>query len=65
VPPFRIVYARRTLAGWMNAVIAAGFVIEAAAEPHPDDETAARASHVADAGIAPYFLLIRARRAPG
>jgi hypothetical protein len=61
--PFHIVYARRPLAGWLNAVIGAGFVIEAVSEPCADDDTAARHPEVADTRIAPYFLLVRARRA--
>ncbi len=61
VRPFRMLYARRTLASWLNAVIGAGLVIEAVAEPCPDEETAARYPSVADSRIAPYFLLVRAR----
>jgi SAM-dependent methyltransferase len=61
--PFHIVYARRPLAGWLNALIGAGFVIEAVSEPCADDDTAARHPEVADTRIAPYFLLVRARRA--
>ena len=60
--PFAIVYARRTLAGWLNAVIAAGLVIDALAEPHADEQTAAAHPQVADTRIAPYFLLVRARK---
>ena len=32
--PFTITYARRTFAGWVNAVTGAGLVIDAVAEPH-------------------------------
>lgn len=60
--PFHIVYARRTLATWLNTVIQAGFVIEAVAEPHPDPELATSHPEVSDARIAPYFLLVRARK---
>jgi SAM-dependent methyltransferase len=60
--PFTISYARRTLAGWINAVISAGLVIDAVDEPHADDDTAATHPEVADTRIAPYFLLIRARK---
>jgi SAM-dependent methyltransferase len=60
--PFRIVYARRTLAGWLNAVISAGFAIEAVAEPRAAEQTVVRHPEVADTRIAPYFLLVRARR---
>jgi ubiquinone/menaquinone biosynthesis C-methylase UbiE len=60
--PFTITYARRTLAGWLTAVLAAGLVIEAVAEPHADDETAAAHPEIADTQIAPHFLLLRARK---
>jgi SAM-dependent methyltransferase len=61
--PFTITYARRTLAGWLSAVLAAGLIIEAIAEPHADEQTAAAHPEVADTRIAPYFLIVRARKA--
>jgi 2-polyprenyl-3-methyl-5-hydroxy-6-metoxy-1,4-benzoquinol methylase len=61
-PPFTITYARRTLAGWLSAVLDAGLVIEAIAEPCADEETAAAHPEVADTRIAPYFLIVRARK---
>ena len=54
--PFTITYARRTLAGWLSAVLASGLAIEAIAEPCADEETAAANPQVADTRIAPYFL---------
>ncbi|MGH8973069.1 MAG: class I SAM-dependent methyltransferase [Acidimicrobiia bacterium] len=60
--PFTITYARRTLAGWLNAVAGAGLSIDAVAEPHADEDTATRHPEVADTRIAPYFLIVRARR---
>lgn len=60
--PFTITYARRTLTGWLSAVLAAGLTIEAIAEPHADEETAATHPQVADTRIAPYFLVVRARK---
>jgi len=60
--PFTISYARRTLAGWLTAVLAAGLIIEAVAEPRADDATAAAHPEVADTRIAPYFLIVRARK---
>jgi hypothetical protein len=60
--PFTITYARRTLTGWLSAVLAAGLVIEAIAEPHADERTAAAHPEVADTRIAPYFLVVRARK---
>ncbi|MGH8990023.1 MAG: class I SAM-dependent methyltransferase [Acidimicrobiia bacterium] len=60
--PFTISYARRTLAGWLNAVAGAGLSIEAVAEPYADEQTAAAHPEVADTRIVPYFLIVRARR---
>jgi SAM-dependent methyltransferase len=60
--PFTITYARRTFASWMNAVADAGLVIEAVAEPRASEDVATATPAVADTRIAPYFLLVRARR---
>jgi SAM-dependent methyltransferase len=61
-PPFTITYAHRTLSGWLSAVLGAGLAVEAVAEPCADEETAAAHPRVADSRIAPYFLIVRARR---
>jgi SAM-dependent methyltransferase len=60
--PFTITYARRTLSSWLNAVLDAGLSIDAIDEPHADGETATEHPEVADTQIAPYFLLVRARK---
>jgi SAM-dependent methyltransferase len=60
--PFTITYARRTLTGWFNAVLAAGLVIEAIDEPHADEVTARTHPEVADTRIVPWSLLVRARK---
>ena len=60
--PFTITYARRTLTGWLSAVLAAGLIIEAIAEPHADERTAAAHPEVAGTRIAPYCLIVRARK---
>lgn len=60
--PFTITYARRTLAGWLSAVLDAGLVIEAVREPCADEQTAARHPEVADTRIIPHFLIVRARK---
>jgi SAM-dependent methyltransferase len=62
--PFTITYARRTLTGWVSAVLGAGLAIEAVSEPRADDETAAAHPEVADTRIAPYCLIVRARKPP-
>ena len=63
VRPFEITYARRTLAGWLNAVLGAGLAITAVGEPHASAAEARAHPEVADTRIAPYFLIIQARRA--
>ena len=60
--PFTITYARRTVTGWLSAVLASGLLIEAATEPCADQRTAAAHPEVADTRIAPYFLIVRARK---
>jgi SAM-dependent methyltransferase len=60
--PFTITSVRRTLSGWVNAVVGAGMTIEAMREPRADDETARRHPEVSDTRIAPYFLIVRARK---
>jgi SAM-dependent methyltransferase len=60
--PFRVRYARKTLSGWLNDVVAAGLVLEAICEPHADKATAEAHPEVADTRIAPFFLIVRARR---
>jgi SAM-dependent methyltransferase len=62
VRPFEITYARRTLAGWLNAVIGTGLVITAVDEPHASETVAAARPDVADTRIAPYFLIVQARQ---
>ena len=60
--PFRVRYARKTVSGWLNDVVAAGLVLEAFDEPHADEATAQAHPEVADTRIAPFFLIVRARR---
>jgi ubiquinone/menaquinone biosynthesis C-methylase UbiE len=60
--PFAMTYARRTVAGWFNAVIDAGFAVQEIAEPHADETTAAEHPEVADTRIVPYSLIVRAAR---
>lgn len=60
--PFTITYARRTFAGWLDAVLGAGLRCEAVAEPCADERTAAGHPEVAETRIVPFFLLVRARK---
>ena len=60
--PFETPVFHRTLAEWFNTVIQAGFVLEQAAEPRADDETAHRVPAVADTRVVAYFLHVRCRK---
>lgn len=51
-----------TLSEWIDAVIGAGFAIERIGEPSVDEATVARVPSVAEARIAPLFLLVRGRK---
>jgi SAM-dependent methyltransferase len=62
VRPCEVTYARRTVAGWLNAVLGAGLALTAIGEPHADEVTAQAHPQVSDTRIAPYFLIIQARR---
>jgi len=59
---FRVPRFGRTLSGWVNAVIDAGFLIERMREPHADDETVARCPDVQDTQVMPYFLHLLCRK---
>lgn len=61
---FRTPRFHRTLSGWLNAVIDAGFIIERIEEPVADDQAVRQCPDVEDTRIAPYFLHIRCRK-PG
>lgn len=59
---FTVTYARRTLSGWLTAVLAVGLIIEAVAEPYADEATAADHPEVSDTRVAPHVLIVRARK---
>ena len=63
--PFTITYSRRTLTSWIRAVLSAGLTIEAIDEPHAKADTAHEHPEVADTRVAPYFLILRARKPGG
>lgn len=62
VAPFRVPRFHRTLSGWMNLLVAAGFTIEQLGEPMVDETTAAAFPDVADTRVTPLFLHVRARK---
>lgn len=61
-PTFRVPRFHRPLNEWFNLLIAAGFTIEAVAEPRPDDETVAKWPRLQEAQVIAYFLHLRVRR---
>jgi ubiquinone/menaquinone biosynthesis C-methylase UbiE len=62
VREFRIPVFRRTLSGWLNLLIDAGFVIDRLVEPTADADTIRRYPQLADTRIIAYFLIIRCRK---
>jgi SAM-dependent methyltransferase len=60
--PFEIPVLHRTISGWFNALIDAGFVLERFHEPRADEQTARRVPAVADTHIVAYFLIVRCRK---
>jgi len=61
-PAFRVPRYTHTLSDWLNTLIETGFTLERVDEPRPDEEALARCPEIADAGIWPYFLIVRARK---
>jgi len=50
------------LSYWLNTLIQTGFVLEAFAEPRPDDQTVLEQPNIQDAQVIAYFLITRARK---
>jgi ubiquinone/menaquinone biosynthesis C-methylase UbiE len=61
-PKFKTPYFERTLSGWLNMLLEAGFLLEAFAEPTVDDETLAKYPSEYDARLIAYFLIVRCRQ---
>lgn len=61
-PKFKVPRFTRTVSGWLNALLDAGFTLEQVGEPCPSDETARAHPYVQDAQIVPYFLHLRVRK---
>jgi hypothetical protein len=62
IPPFRVPRFHRTLSAWVAMCTAAGFVIEAIAEPCATEEEAAAEPVIADTRVTPLFLHVRLRK---
>jgi ubiquinone/menaquinone biosynthesis C-methylase UbiE len=60
--PFLIPRFHRTLADWVNTIVASRLQIEACVEPTADAETAARVRGLDDTRIVPNFIVFRCRR---
>lgn len=60
--PFRTPLFARTLSGWLNLLVDAGFVLERLGEPYPDDAAVRERPGLQDAQIVAYFLHVRARK---
>ncbi len=60
--PFQVPRFHRTLSGWLNAVLDAGFRLERVEEPRADDETVRRCPDVQDTQVMAYFLHLRCRK---
>jgi len=59
---FRVPRFTRTLSGWLNLLLDAGFALERLAEPYADEETAQRCPDVADTRLVAFFLIVRCRK---
>jgi SAM-dependent methyltransferase len=62
LPPFEVPLFHRTLSDWLNSIVLAGFILEHAAEPYADSESAKRVPHVQDTQVVSYFLHLRCRK---
>ncbi|MBI1851770.1 MAG: class I SAM-dependent methyltransferase [Planctomycetes bacterium] len=62
LPLFRVPTFHRTVAEWMNAIVAAGFAIERVEEPFASDDVVRRCPSLQDTQQAPYFLHVRCRK---
>jgi SAM-dependent methyltransferase len=59
---FRTPRFQKTIATWLNDLVAAGFRLERASEPRASDETVRRCPDMQDTQIMPYFLHVRCRK---
>ncbi len=60
--PFRVPRFSRTLSGWMNPLVEAGFALERFGEPYPSDETTRELPRLQSAQVFAMFLHVRARK---
>jgi SAM-dependent methyltransferase len=60
--PFEIPRFHRTLADWLNTIVAAGLHVEHCVEPTATSEAVATLPGLEDTRVAPNFLILRCRR---
>lgn len=60
--PFSTPRFTRTLSQWLNLLAGAGFVLEQAAEPYPDDEVLRQRPELDDMRVVAFFLVLRCRK---
>jgi ubiquinone/menaquinone biosynthesis C-methylase UbiE len=59
---FRVPRFHSTLSSWVNAIVNAGWTIEAMDEPAASEEVVSRCPRLQDTQIAPFFLHMRCRK---
>jgi SAM-dependent methyltransferase len=60
--PFRTPLFFRTLARWLNGIVAAGLAVEECVEPHPDARQMEECPYIADNQVVPNFMILRCRK---
>jgi SAM-dependent methyltransferase len=62
LPPFKVPRFTRTLSGWLNLVLDAGFAIERLCEPYASDDAIRARPRLARARVVADFLQVRLRK---
>ena len=62
IRPFRVPLFTRTLSGWLNLLLEAGFMPDRFGEPYPGDEAVRERPGLQDAQVVAYFLHVRAKK---
>ena len=60
--PFRVPRFTRTLSGWLNLLVDAGFVLERFGEPRPDEDAVRERPRLQAAQVVAHSLHVRARK---
>lgn len=62
LPKFRSPIFRRTLSWWLNALLAAGFILEHACEPCPDESVLQERPDLDDMAVIAFAIIFRCRK---